>query len=130
VDKVALYNLDPVQKSACCRTSSSEKTVQGNLLSNVFQIAEENYVEFYTGGKYTTLTMDIAPKEGFPENMSSIVQIIGDDDVILNESKEVSYKTTLFEFTTDISGQEYIRIKVVGNISLNEILIDNAEFHK
>ena len=110
-DKVALYDLEPVQMDTYyCDKSSSEKTVQGKLLSNVFEIHDKSYVEY-------------------EENRSGIVQITGDDNEVLNESKEVSYKTTPFELTTDISGQEYVRIKVVGDIYFSKILIDNAEFH-
>jgi len=129
-DKVALYDLEPVQMNTYyCSKSSSEKTVQGKLLSNVFEIHDKGYVEYYTGGKYTTLTMTIAPEADYEEDRSGIVQITGDDNEVLNESKEVSYKTTPFELTTDISGQEYVRIKVVGDIYFSKILIDNAEFH-
>ena len=60
-----------------------------------------------------------------------MVQIIGDDNVVLNESKEINYKTNSFEFSTNISGQEFVRINIIGDITYNSyILMDNAEFKK
>ena len=84
-----------------------------------------------TGGKYTTLTMTNAPESGYYEDESCMVQIIGDDNVVLNESKEINYKTNSFEFSTNISGQEFVRINIIGDITYNSyILMDNAEFKK
>lgn len=130
LDSVILYDLDPVQ-SKYTYNESSRKTVQGKLLSNVLRAGYNSYAEYYTGGKYTTLTMTVAPESGFYEDESCMVQIIGDDNVVLNESKEINYKTNSFEFSTNISGQEFVRINIIGDITYNSyILMDNAEFKK
>ena len=130
LDSVMLYDLDPVQ-SKYTYNESSGKTVQGKLLSNVLRAGYNSYTEYYTGGKYTTLTMTVAPESGFYEDESCMVQIIGDDNVVLNESKEINYKTNSFEFSTNISGQEFVRINIIGDITYNSyILMDNAEFKK
>jgi cysteine-rich secretory protein family./putative cell wall binding repeat len=133
LDSVILYDLDPVQ-SINTSKESSRKTVQGKLLSNVLRSPTSGYVgyaEYYTGGKYTTLTMTVAPESGFYEDKSCMVQIIGDDNVVLNESEEINYKTNPFEFTTNIAGQDFVRIKITGDTYRSGyILMDNAEFKK
>jgi hypothetical protein len=133
LDSVMLYDLDPVQ-SLNTSKESSRKTVQGKLLSNVLKSPTSGYVgyvEYYTGGKYTTLTMTVAPESEFYEDKSCIVQIIGDDNVVLNESEEINYKTNPFEFTTNIAGQDFVRIKITGDTYMSGyILMDNAEFKK
>ena len=91
----------------------------------------EGYVEYYTGRKYTTLTMTVSPEERFPEDESCMVQIVGEDNVVLNESEEINYKTNPFEFTTNIAGQDFVRINIIGDrYNSGHVLMDNAEFKK
>lgn len=130
LDSVMLYDLDPVQNKYTDKASSG-KTVQGKLLSNVLRSTTEGYVEYYTGRKYTTLTMTVSPEERFPEDESCMVQIVGEDNVVLNESEEINYKTNPFEFTTNIAGQDFVRINIIGDrYNSGHVLMDNAEFKK
>lgn len=130
LDSVILYDLDPVQ-SKYTYNASSGKTVQGKLLSNVLRSTTEGYAEYYTGGKYTTLTMTVSPEERFSEDESCMVQIVGEGNVVLNESEEINYRTNPFEFTTNITGQNFVRINIIGDRSNSSyVLMDNAEFKK
>lgn len=128
-ETVALYNMEPVQ-SRYLYTRDGAKTVQGKLLSNVFQVDVNAYGEFYAGGKYRTLTMMVAPKAGFYEGCSCMIQVVGDDGVILNESDEINYRTNTFKFETDISGQEFVRFNILGESYGADILIDDATFSR
>ena len=134
LDKVALYNLEPVQIGVYSDKRSSERSVQGDIMSNVLIFSDTGYVEYYTGGKYNTLNMIIAAKEGFDQGCGGIIQVVGDNNTVLNESKEISYKTTPFEFNVDISGQDYVRINFIGDnycfSGRSTVIADNAEFRK
>ena len=128
---MALYNLKEVQASYGAGKSSAEKTVQGKLLSDVIKLASDDYIEFYAGGEYNKLRMVLAPKEGYREDYTCIVQVFGDDNELINESDEINYRTKPFAFEADITGQHFIRIKSISDFgSWTYVLLDNAEFCK
>lgn len=130
-DRVALYNLKEVQASYWAGKSSAEKTVQGKLLSDVIELCSDEYIEFYAGGEYNKLRMVLAPKEGYREDYTCIVQVFGDDNELINESDEINYRTKPFELEADITGQQFIRIKSISDLGdRSYVLLDNAEFCK
>lgn len=130
-DRVALYNLKEVQAGYGVRKSSAEKTVQGKLLSDVIGLSSDEYIEFYAGGEYNKLRMVLAPKEGYGEDYTCIVQVFGDDNELINESDEINYRTKPFAFEADITGQNFVRIKSISDDSgWSRVLLDNAEFCK
>ena len=59
-----------------------------------------------------------------------MIQVVGDDGVILNESDEINYRTNTFKFETDISGQEFVRFNILGESYGADILIDDATFSR
>ena len=77
------------------------------------------------------MRMVLAPKEGYGEDYTCIVQVFGDDNELINESDEINYRTKPFAFEADITGQNFVRIKSISDDSgWSRVLLDNAEFCK
>ncbi len=87
--------------------TGSYNAVQGRL------DVEEAYAEYYTGGGYGTLTVEIAPAsdQNWKYGESAIVEIYGGDGSLLYESEIVDYRTNAFEVQLNISGQDSILFK-------------------
>lgn len=73
-----------------------------------------NYAEYRVYGKYSTLTMTLAPYKETGENCSVWVQVYA-DDTLVQTSPQITRKTDAITLNVPIANAEYI--KIVVNLS-------------
>lgn len=92
------------------------RTAQGTLWSKVMSMdryvfpTKTPHVEYFVGGNYSTFSATIAPAEGFGTETEYYLEVYGDNDNLLATSNYIDYKTSPFEFSVDISGQQYVKL--------------------
>lgn len=117
VQAVSLINLQPVSKvSGCGDIEENVRTAQGTLWSKVMSMdryvfpTKTPHAEYFVGGNYSTFSATIAPAEGFGTETEYYLEVYGDNDNLLATSNYIDYKTSPFEFSVDISGQQYVKL--------------------
>lgn len=111
VEAKYLRDLIPVSKSAYS-VEESWRTSQNALWSNVIRLSgalNNTHVEFYTGKEYNWLSAQIAPAQNFDGSVAYVLEIYGDNDVLL-DSYDIDYRTTPTDISVNISGQDYIKL--------------------
>ena len=92
--------------------------------------AYDTYAEYYLAGKYTTLSLDMAPYSHFGEDATSVVKIYVDDTLVYTGTiSQKSERTSTGDL--DITNATYIKIVIekgkYGCVILSNILLKNAE---
>ena len=82
--------------------------------SGVYEEGYGNYAEYRVYGKYSTLTMTLAPYKEIGENCSVWVQVYA-DDMLVQTSPRITRKTDAMTLNVPIANAEYI--KIVVNLS-------------
>ena len=78
-----------------------------------------DYVTYYTSGKYITIAGFVAAHDGMAHDYTAVVSIYA-DDVLIYTSPEISRTTKPIEVSLDISGADTIKIKSTGNINYGD----------
>ena len=78
-----------------------------------------DYVTYYTSGKYMTLAGFLAAHDGMEHDYTAIVTIYA-DDVLIYTSPEISRTTKPIEVSLDISGADTIKVVSTGNINYGD----------
>lgn len=117
IQAVNLDSLQPVSKvSGCGDIEENVRTAQGALWSKVMSMdryvspTKTPHVEYFVGGSYNTFSATIAPAKGFGTETEYYLEVYGDNDNLLATSDYIDYKTSPFEFSVDISGQQYVKL--------------------
>lgn len=98
-------------------TFTGKHTVQGDVLTRGFSVNTGDYasrkVEYYTGGKYSAFTARLAISADSNYSSDSVITIeILDEDLDVLDSTEVELRQSPEQFTVDISGTNYVTIRV------------------
>lgn len=120
---VNLLDVDPVQRSGAYHYTNWE-TTRNELWKEGIYMWGGTYITYLLDGKYSELSFKYAPAKNYGEYPSQFLCVYGDDDTILWESDEISYKDHTQSASVDISGQDEIRIYVRHeNWYFSEILL-------
>ena len=90
-------------------------------------IGSNGKMELYTGGKYTKLTCTLVPEAEFTAGKGEGAYFeFYKDNVLCYTSELITYKTIGIDVVLDISGAEYVQIKVI-NVNPNDPFMAHAD---
>lgn len=97
-------------------TFTGKHTVQGDVLArglSVYKSANfSSQAEYYTGGKYTTFTARLAiSADNHSSDIVILIEIL-DEALDVLDSAEVALRQSPEQFTVDISGTDYVTLRV------------------
>lgn len=117
---VYLDTLEPVNFNCWeyYKIGTTIKDSLGNKYNDYFNAAKlvasaysDAYAEYYLGKKYITISGCIMPDEYFDKNDECVLAIYA-DDICVYRSQLIGRKTTIIDFSVDISGAEFIKIVI------------------
>ncbi|MDR1769178.1 MAG: hypothetical protein LBS02_00885 [Hungatella sp.] len=130
-----LVKTDPVTTSrGKFNTFTGKHTVQGDVLTRGFAVYVGDYTskqaEYYNGGKYSSFKtrLAISADSSYSSDSVIIVEIL-DEALDVLDSVEVKLRQAPEEFTVDISGTDYVTIRVtIIEGSYGTLLMENPVF--
>lgn len=96
---------------------------RGNMYTNVIYLyssatqtgGRNGKLELYTAKKYNTLSCSIVPQYDFTTKDGTGAYIeIYNDDILSYTSDLITYKTNALDIDLDISGTEYVQLKIIN----------------
>ncbi len=106
-----LIETEPVQRTGMYKAENVE-TTRKELWKVCLKSEYRDYRAYLLDGNYTELTFKYAPMEGLNEKSGFTIAVYGDDDTLLWESDEITYKNHTQSAVVDISGQDEIRLYI------------------
>jgi hypothetical protein len=108
---------------------TGQHTVQGDVLSKGLY-GRKAQAEYYTGGKYTTFTARLAISADKQYSSGAVIFIeVLDEDLDVLDSAEVALRQSPEQFTVNISGTDYVTIRVTRiEGSYGTLLMENPVF--
>jgi len=116
---------------------TGQHTVQGDVLASGLRASlgyvinnNKDQAEYYAGAKYTTFAarLAVSADDGYSDNPVFLVEVL-DEDLDVLDSMEVELRQSPQDFAVDISGTDYVTIRVTkieGN--WGTLLMENPVF--
>ena len=127
-----LYDAEPYSRKNWTKSTNAKTNKEGDTWTNAlyfYKTSGASYAEYYAGGSYSTFKAKVAPAaDGWNQTGIAYVQILGDEDEVLYESDDITYRTNAFDISVDISGQDSVSIYVLSDGYHGAVMLKTAKF--